>query len=130
MRLWIDELPFFETYPLDFRVSMPCQRVELDRAVFRPVGSTDFPIRPRGILWIPQAMIRPLGCLIWMVLRRPCALRRAFLFNPDEIIFYMLSPTGSPRTTMLWKYSITPESETSKAGHCGQSNVSFMNGSI
>ena len=47
-------------------------------------------------------------------MKRPCALRRALLFNPDEIIFYMLSPTGFPRTTMLWKYSITPESETSK----------------
>lgn len=44
--------------------------------------------------------------------------------------FSRLSPTGLPREAMLWQYSITPESETSRAGHCGQSNGSFMNGSI
>ena len=27
------------------------------------------------------------------------------------------SPTGSPNTTMDWKYSITPESDTSSASH-------------
>ena len=42
----------------------------------------------------------------------------------------MLSPSGSPRTTMLWKYSITPEWDTSRAGHCGQSKVSFIKGCI
>ena len=31
---------------------------------------------------------------------------------------------------MLWKYSMTPESETSSAGHWGQSKVSFMKGCI
>ena len=39
-------------------------------------------------------------------------------------------PTGLPSETMLWKYSITPESETSRAAHCGQSKVSFMKGCI
>ena len=33
-----------------------------------------------------------------------------------------------PRTTMLWKYSSTPACDTSSAGHCGQSHVSFMKG--
>ena len=47
-----------------------------------------------------------------------------------QISSYMFSPTGSPRMTMLWKYSITPESETFSAGHCGQSNVSFIKGCV
>mgnify|MGYP004227656753 CR=1 FL=1 len=50
----------------------------------------------------------------------PCAV----MYAPTCTV-YMLSPRGSPRMTMLWKYSITPESDTSRASHCGQSNVSL-----
>ena len=61
MPLWIDDPLFFETYLLDFRGPMTCHRVELDQAVSRPVGITDFPIWPRRIPWILSMMIRSPG---------------------------------------------------------------------